>query len=103
MYTPNHLTSNRSEGEVEDYLSHHDVTVKGSSVPRPIQHFEECNFPPYIMKKIHEMGFTAPTAIQAQGWPIALSGVEFVPVFYLEETPNWFLRCEMSLRMIICS
>ncbi|KAL1453437.1 hypothetical protein WDU94_007577, partial [Cyamophila willieti] len=80
LYSPNHLTLNRSEGEVEDYLSHHDVTVKGTCVPRPIQRFEECNFPPYIMKKIHEMGFQAPTAIQAQGWPIALSGHDLVAI-----------------------
>ncbi|KAI5723554.1 hypothetical protein M8J76_007973 [Diaphorina citri] len=80
LYTPNHLTASRSQGEVESYLNHHDVTVKGKCVPRPIQHFEECNFPPYIMKKIYEMGFQAPTAIQAQGWPIALSGCDLVAI-----------------------
>ncbi|XP_017300807.1 ATP-dependent RNA helicase p62-like [Diaphorina citri] len=80
LYTPNHLTVSRSQGEVESYLNHHDVTVKGKCVPRPIQHFEECNFPPYIMKKIYEMGFQAPTAIQAQGWPIALSGCDLVAI-----------------------
>lgn len=80
LYTPDRITANRSVGDVDHYLSNNDVTVKGHNPPRPIQHFEECNFPPYIMKKIREMGFEAPTAIQAQGWPIALSGHDMVAI-----------------------
>lgn len=34
----------------------------------------------YVLKEVLELGFTAPTAIQAQGWPMALSGRDVVGV-----------------------
>lgn len=54
--------------------------MKGDDVPNPIQYFEEGNFPPYILQEIHKQGYSQPTAIQAQGWPIALSGRDLVAI-----------------------
>lgn len=42
--------------------------------------FEEAGFPDYVMSEIRKMGFKYPTAIQAQGWPIALSGRDMVGI-----------------------
>ena len=54
--------------------------MKGDNVPNPIQRFEEGNFPPYVMEAIRRQGFSQPTPIQAQGWPIALSGRDLVAI-----------------------
>jgi ATP-dependent RNA helicase DDX5/DBP2 len=56
------------------------VTVKGRAVPFPNQYFEEGNFPDYVMNEVRRQGFTEPTSIQAQGWPIALSGRDMVGI-----------------------
>lgn len=34
----------------------------------------------YVLKELHSLGFTAPTAIQSQGWPMALSGRDVVGI-----------------------
>lgn len=54
--------------------------MKGENVPNPIQYFEEGNFPPYVMEGIRRQGYSQPTPIQAQGWPIALSGRDLVAI-----------------------
>ena len=54
--------------------------VKGHSIPKPVEHFEEANFPDYIYNTILRQGFQEPTPIQAQGWPMALSGRDFVGI-----------------------
>ena len=54
--------------------------VKGRNVPKPVLTFEEANFPDYILSSLSKQGFTEPTPIQAQGWPMALSGRDFVGI-----------------------
>jgi superfamily II DNA/RNA helicase len=54
--------------------------VRGRDVPKPAETIQEANFPPYIHKTLLKQGFTEPTAIQAQGWPMALSGRDFVGI-----------------------
>ena len=34
----------------------------------------------YVMNQIHRNNWSAPTPIQAQGWPIALSGLNMVGI-----------------------
>lgn len=43
---------NRTSNEVESYRSKLQITVKGNNTPKPIQHFEEGNFPEYIVREI---------------------------------------------------
>ncbi|GLH12387.1 ATP-dependent RNA helicase p62 [Gryllus bimaculatus] len=63
------------------YVPHSaEITVRGDEVPNPIQRFEEGTFPDYLMNELRRSGFTEPTAIQAQGWPIALSGRDMVGI-----------------------
>lgn len=70
----------RKDDEIVRYRLDREITVKGQNVPRPSQLFEEGNFPEYLMNEITRLGFEEPTAIQAQGWPIALSGRDLVGI-----------------------
>ncbi|KAJ9577001.1 hypothetical protein L9F63_006438, partial [Diploptera punctata] len=79
FYVPHPSVENRSRFEVDSYRSKHEITVKGD-VPNPIESFEEANFPDYVDEEIRKAGFDSPTSIQAQGWPIALSGLNMVGV-----------------------
>ncbi|XP_059054091.1 ATP-dependent RNA helicase p62 isoform X2 [Achroia grisella] len=80
FYNPHSFVLNRSEYEVEEYRNQHEITVSGLDVPNPIQQFEEANFPDYVMQSISNMGYKEPTAIQAQGWPMAMSGKNLVGI-----------------------
>ncbi|KAF4520381.1 hypothetical protein B566_EDAN012886 [Ephemera danica] len=80
FYVPSSTVQNRSVSEVEQFRNSKEVTVKGQNVPNPIQQFDEANFPDYVTKEIKRLGFKEPTAIQAQGWPIAMSGRDMVGI-----------------------
>ncbi|XP_057657012.1 ATP-dependent RNA helicase p62-like [Diorhabda carinulata] len=71
--------ANRSPHEIQQYRKSKEITVD-KNAPRPIQHFNEANFPDYVMDEIRNQGFETPTAIQAQGWPIAMSGNDMVGI-----------------------
>ena len=80
FYVPHQNVQRRSMADVEAYRSEHQITVKGRDVPAPSIYFEEGGFPDYAMKEILKQGFPNPTPIQAQGWPIALSGRDMVGI-----------------------
>lgn len=80
LYVPHINVLNRSSEEITNYHMGKEITVKGNNTPSPIQAFEESNFPEYVMEEIRKQGFAEPTAIQAQGWPIALSGRDLVGI-----------------------
>jgi len=46
------------------------ITKGEDMCPNPIMRFEDGNFPDYVMTEIVRAGFTAPTAIQSQGFSI---------------------------------
>ncbi|KAH8295074.1 hypothetical protein KR018_006680, partial [Drosophila ironensis] len=69
----------RSPYEVQRYRDEHEITVRGQA-QNPIQDFSEVYLPDYVMKEIRRQGYKEPTAIQAQGWPIAMSGSNFVGI-----------------------
>nr|XP_029131121.1 probable ATP-dependent RNA helicase DDX5 [Labrus bergylta] len=70
----------RSLQEVEQYRRSKEVTVKGRDCPKPIIKFHEAEFPSYVMDVINKQNWTEPTPIQAQGWPLALSGKDMVGI-----------------------
>uniref|UniRef100_A0A674AWY3 RNA helicase n=1 Tax=Salmo trutta TaxID=8032 RepID=A0A674AWY3_SALTR len=70
----------RPPQEVENYLRSKEVTVKGRDCPKPMMKFHEANFPNYVMDVIVKQGWAEPTPIQAQGWPLALSGKDMVGI-----------------------
>lgn len=56
------------------------ISVFGDCVPNPVVDFEESNLPGFLVREMKAQGFLKPTAIQSQGWPIALSGRDLVGV-----------------------
>ncbi|XP_052741643.1 uncharacterized protein LOC112051355 [Bicyclus anynana] len=80
FYVPHPNVQRRPMSEVEAYRSQHQITVNGRDVPAPSIFFDEGGFPDYAMKEILKQGFPNPTPIQAQGWPIALSGRDMVGI-----------------------
>uniref|UniRef100_V9KGI2 RNA helicase n=1 Tax=Callorhinchus milii TaxID=7868 RepID=V9KGI2_CALMI len=71
---------NRTPQEVEQYRRTKEVTVKGLGCPKPIFNFTEASFPSYVLDVLMQQNFVEPTAIQAQGWPVALSGKDMVGI-----------------------
>lgn len=80
FYRPHRSVTELSEGEVDDIRKKLDVSVVGQDIPRPIEKFSQIEFPEEVERKISSAGFSAPTAIQCQGWPVALSGRDCVCV-----------------------
>ncbi|KAH7241030.1 ATP-dependent RNA helicase DBP2 [Fusarium redolens] len=72
--------TNRSDADVEAFRCKHQMTIAGKDVPRPVETFDEAGFPRYVMDEVKAQGFPAPTAIQSQGWPMALSGRDVVGI-----------------------
>ncbi|XP_073829490.1 maheshvara [Musca autumnalis] len=80
FYNPHQNTLNMSEQQVAEMREELQITVSGNDIPHPIGSFEECTLPEYTIEEMKRQGFTKPTAIQAQGWPIALSGRDLVGI-----------------------
>lgn len=81
FYTPHATISGRDHREVEKYRFAKEISVvRGVNIPNPITGFSEASIPDYVMKEVQRQAYTEPTAIQAQGWPIALSGHDLVAI-----------------------
>lgn len=80
FYQENPAVTARTQAEIDAYRAKHEMTLYGPNIPKPVETFDEAGFPPYVLKEVMEMGFKAPTAIQAQGWPMALSGRDVVGI-----------------------
>lgn len=68
------------QNENSDFLRDNNVTIIGGDVPKPYIDIENSEFPDYIKGFLKRQGFQKPTVIQSQGWPIALSGQNFVGI-----------------------
>eukprot|EP00979_Chaetoceros_neogracilis_P008028 scaffold1757_cov208-Chaetoceros_neogracile.AAC.1 len=71
----------------EEWRKDQHITIKGhgkyngqgaESFPRPFFKFTEAPFSAAILKSFDKEGFTSPTAIQSQAWPIALQGDDMI-------------------------
>ncbi|KAL6850664.1 ATP-dependent RNA helicase dbp2 [Amphichorda felina] len=80
FYKENAEVAQRSPPEVDAFRRKHQMAVTGSDVPKPVETFDEAGFPRYVMDEVKAQGFPAPTAIQSQGWPMALSGRDVVGI-----------------------
>ncbi|XP_010459851.1 PREDICTED: DEAD-box ATP-dependent RNA helicase 30 isoform X1 [Camelina sativa] len=69
-----------TEQDVAMYRTERDISVEGRDVPKPIKLFHDANFPDNILEAIAKLGFTEPTPIQAQGWPMALKGRDLIGI-----------------------
>lgn len=79
FYQEHQKTCQRPLQEVERYRAQHQITVRGPA-PNPIQYFDEACFPDYCMNEIRRQRYTEPTPIQAQAWPIVMSGHNLVGI-----------------------
>ncbi|KAK0723020.1 ATP-dependent RNA helicase dbp-2 [Lasiosphaeria miniovina] len=70
----------RKQAEVDKFRADHAMAIHGRDVPNPVETFDEAGFPRYVMDEVKAQGFPAPTAIQSQGWPMALSGRDVVGI-----------------------
>ena len=70
----------KSDAEIREFRERTRVAVVGGKAPKPVTSFEEAGFPEYIVRSLYEAGFKAPTSIQSQGWPVALSGHDMIGI-----------------------
>eukprot|EP00892_Ulva_mutabilis_P003301 jgi/Ulvmu1/1342/UM011_0070.1 len=56
------------------------IAVSGRDVPPPVTSFAEAGFTPEILEEIKHAGFTEPSPIQAQAWPVAMEGRDLVAI-----------------------
>ncbi|XP_073836689.1 ATP-dependent RNA helicase p62-like [Musca autumnalis] len=79
FYKEHPITRGRSPQEVQRYRGENEITVRGPA-PNPIIYFDEACFPDYCMEEIQRQRYNQPTPIQAQAWPIAMSGKNLVGI-----------------------
>ncbi|KAM0687341.1 ATP-dependent RNA helicase dbp2 [Conglomerata obtusa] len=70
-----------SETEAEEFRVLSKMMLKGKNIPAPIKNFEDIDlFNEEMLRTLKSEGYTHPTPIQAQGWPMALSGRDMVGI-----------------------
>uniref|UniRef100_A0A1A8S595 RNA helicase n=3 Tax=Nothobranchius rachovii TaxID=451742 RepID=A0A1A8S595_9TELE len=69
-----------SQFDVEEIRRKKEVTVRGSGCPKPVTAFHQAHFPQYVMDVLMHQNFKEPTAIQSQGFPVAMSGKDMVGI-----------------------
>ncbi|XP_062194053.1 DEAD-box ATP-dependent RNA helicase 14-like isoform X2 [Phragmites australis] len=80
---PTYQVSQAANGNLispEAYRTKHEITIVGNEAPAPFMTFQSTGFPSEILREVQQAGFSAPTPIQAQSWPIAIKGRDIVAV-----------------------
>uniref|UniRef100_A0A8D2ZWX9 RNA helicase n=1 Tax=Scophthalmus maximus TaxID=52904 RepID=A0A8D2ZWX9_SCOMX len=80
FYSEHPEVQRMSQYDVEEYRQKKEITVRGSGCPKPVTNFHQAHFPQYVMDVLMQQNFKEPTAIQAQGFPLALSGRDMVGI-----------------------
>ncbi|TKS91576.1 putative ATP-dependent RNA helicase DDX17 [Collichthys lucidus] len=80
FYTEHSEVQRMSQYDVDEYRRKKEITVRGSGCPKPITNFHQAQYPQYVMDVLMQQNFKEPTAIQAQGFPLALSGRDMVGI-----------------------
>ncbi|XP_026731519.1 ATP-dependent RNA helicase dbp2-like [Trichoplusia ni] len=68
------------KGDIANYRNENNITVIGEDIPDPYTEIDQSKFPEYVKSFLKDQGFSKPTVIQSQGWPIAMSGQNFVGI-----------------------
>lgn len=70
--------------QIQEYRKEHDVRIKGFNGDMadlaPLTSFDSLPFTPALVQSLRKQGFSAPTAIQAQSWPIALLKKDIISI-----------------------
>ena len=82
FYQEHPAVTARTAEQVAAFRASKQIVVTGREPPKPCQTFEEGSFPDYILNVVEkEYGLqAAPTPVQSQGWPVALSGRDCINV-----------------------
>jgi len=83
FYNPHPNLLNKDPRDIEQYRKDKEISIQRDpkgDCPGPIPNFAEAGLPDYVLAEINKQGFKEPTAIQAQGWPIALQGKNMVGI-----------------------
>ncbi|XP_038550476.1 probable ATP-dependent RNA helicase DDX17 [Micropterus salmoides] len=80
FYTEHPEVQRMSPYEVEEYRRKKEITIRGSGCSKAITAFHQAQFPQYVMDVLMQQNFKEPTAIQSQGFPVALSGRDMVGI-----------------------
>uniref|UniRef100_A0A667YAC3 RNA helicase n=1 Tax=Myripristis murdjan TaxID=586833 RepID=A0A667YAC3_9TELE len=80
FYSEHPEVQRMSQYEIEEFRRKKEITVRGSGCPKPVTNFNQAHFPQYVMDVLMQQNFKEPTAIQAQGFPLALSGRDMVGI-----------------------
>ena len=63
-----------------EFRKMHGIVCSGADVPDPFQTFEDSGYMPELLKAVKSEGFSAPSSIQSQCWPIAGQGKDLIAV-----------------------
>ena len=84
VYNPLDKVNQRSHEEIVAFRKENQITIvndkKENSIPNPIFEFEEGGFSEEILDKLKTLGFNRPMPIQAQAWPIVMSGRDLIGI-----------------------
>jgi len=80
FFKPSFNLKNRSKYDVEEFRKKNKIEVEGEDIPNPIESFTDYDFPDFIMEQMRLQNFIEPSPIQAQSWPLALSGRNLVAI-----------------------
>eukprot|EP01031_Cornospumella_fuschlensis_P036743 gene36743-44569_t len=80
FYIEHPAVSARSEHEAEMWRKEVGINVIGKGIPKPVMSFEEASMPEYVLREVLKQGFSKPSPIQSQGWPMALLGRDMIGI-----------------------
>ncbi|XP_017272481.1 probable ATP-dependent RNA helicase DDX17 [Kryptolebias marmoratus] len=80
FYTEHPEVQRMGQYDVEEFRRKKEITIRGSGCPKPVTAFHQAHFPQYVMDVLMQQNFKEPTAIQSQGFPVALSGKDMVGI-----------------------
>ncbi|XP_028299847.1 probable ATP-dependent RNA helicase DDX17 isoform X2 [Gouania willdenowi] len=80
FYTEHPEVQRMSQFEVDEFRRKKEITIRGSGCPKAVTSFHQPQFPQYVMDVLNQQNFKEPTAIQSQGFPLALSGRDMVGI-----------------------
>ncbi|KAL1523138.1 hypothetical protein AB1Y20_018093 [Prymnesium parvum] len=67
-----------SPAHVEQLRAQLGIRVIGADCPRPVGSLLQASFPQYVLDAVEAAGYTHPTAVQRQAWPIIMKGRDLV-------------------------
>jgi len=80
FYMEHPEVTKRTERDADEWRRENAIKIEGKGVPKPVLTFEEASMPEYVLNEVLRCGFSSPTPIQAQGWPMALLGRDMIGI-----------------------